>query len=100
MQSAREESGREEEGNSDEGEDDDGNEEDEQEPLSLTWPDSRRKQATYLLLLPVVIPLWLTLPDVRKPVRTTTTDLQPTQSSHTTCKSFRLLRDPLILWSH
>ncbi|XP_075892295.1 sodium/potassium/calcium exchanger 2-like [Nelusetta ayraudi] len=68
VRSAREVSADEEEENSDDGEDDDdGNEEDDKEPLSLTWPESRRKQATYLLLLPVVIPLWLTLPDVRKP---------------------------------
>ncbi|XP_040894158.1 sodium/potassium/calcium exchanger 1-like [Toxotes jaculatrix] len=37
----------------------------ENEPLSLQWPDTRRKQATYLFLLPIVFPLWLTLPDVR-----------------------------------
>ncbi|KAM3876835.1 sodium/potassium/calcium exchanger 1-like [Diretmus argenteus] len=54
--------------------DDDDNEENEEEgeeeekPLSLEWPDTRRKQATYLLLLPIVFPLWLTVPDVRNPV--------------------------------
>ncbi|XP_052438132.1 sodium/potassium/calcium exchanger 1-like isoform X1 [Carassius gibelio] len=37
------------------------------EPLSLEWPDDRRKQATYLFLLPIVFPLWLTVPDVRNP---------------------------------
>ncbi|XP_055078377.1 sodium/potassium/calcium exchanger 1-like isoform X2 [Periophthalmus magnuspinnatus] len=37
----------------------------EEEPLSLEWPDTRRKQATYLFLLPIVLPLWLTVPDVR-----------------------------------
>ena len=41
-----------------------------EEPLSLEWPDNRRKQATYLILLPIVFPLWLTVPDVRNPVRT------------------------------
>lgn len=40
----------------------------EDEPLSLEWPDTRRKQATYLLLLPIVFPLWLTVPDVRNQV--------------------------------
>ncbi|XP_031704062.1 sodium/potassium/calcium exchanger 1-like isoform X2 [Anarrhichthys ocellatus] len=50
------------------GDDDGGNEEeDESEPLSLEWPETRRKQATYLFLLPIVFPLWLTLPDVRRP---------------------------------
>lgn len=44
-------------------------EEEESEPLSLKWPDTRRKQATYLFLLPIVFPLWLTLPDVRNLVR-------------------------------
>ncbi|XP_072421497.1 sodium/potassium/calcium exchanger 1 isoform X2 [Chiloscyllium punctatum] len=36
-----------------------------EEPLSLEWPDTRRKQVTYLCLLPIVFPLWLTVPDVR-----------------------------------
>ncbi|XP_040890705.1 sodium/potassium/calcium exchanger 1-like [Toxotes jaculatrix] len=60
----------------DDDDDDDGNEgeeekeeaeeeEEENEPLSLEWPETRRKQATYLFLLPIVLPLWLTLPDVR-----------------------------------
>ncbi|KAM3625779.1 uncharacterized protein V6R79_017521 [Siganus canaliculatus] len=60
---------------SDEDDDDkdkeDGDEEEEEsEPLSLEWPETRRKQATYLLLLPIVFPLWLTLPDVRNPAST------------------------------
>uniref|UniRef100_A0A3B5B6J9 Sodium/potassium/calcium exchanger 1 n=1 Tax=Stegastes partitus TaxID=144197 RepID=A0A3B5B6J9_9TELE len=69
-------SGGEESGESSESEDDeedDGDEdgdkeedkEEENEPLSLEWPETRRKQATYLFLLPIVFPLWLTLPDVR-----------------------------------
>uniref|UniRef100_UPI00398E5F44 sodium/potassium/calcium exchanger 1 n=1 Tax=Pristiophorus japonicus TaxID=55135 RepID=UPI00398E5F44 len=59
-------------GDSDEDSDDDeiNEEEDEEEvnediPLSLEWPDTRRKQVTYLCLLPIVFPLWLTVPDVR-----------------------------------
>ncbi|XP_068170266.1 sodium/potassium/calcium exchanger 1-like isoform X2 [Antennarius striatus] len=53
-------------------EDDDDDEEEEEEeeiedePLSLEWPDTQRKQATYLFLLPIIFPLWLTVPDVRK----------------------------------
>ncbi|KAJ3593208.1 hypothetical protein NHX12_005544 [Muraenolepis orangiensis] len=31
------------------------------------WPDTRRKQATYVILLPIIFPLWLTVPDVRNP---------------------------------
>uniref|UniRef100_A0A3Q2FIY6 Sodium/potassium/calcium exchanger 1 n=1 Tax=Cyprinodon variegatus TaxID=28743 RepID=A0A3Q2FIY6_CYPVA len=42
-------------------------EEEESEPLTLEWPTTPRKQATYLFLLPIVFPLWLTLPDVRNP---------------------------------
>ncbi|XP_063053910.1 sodium/potassium/calcium exchanger 2 [Engraulis encrasicolus] len=42
-------------------------EEEEEEPLSLAWPETRRKQVTYLLLLPIVFPLWLTVPDIRNP---------------------------------
>ncbi|NWV69019.1 NCKX1 protein, partial [Malurus elegans] len=37
------------------------------EPLSLEWPESRKKQAIYLFLFPIVFPLWSTLPDVRNP---------------------------------
>lgn len=47
----------------------DGDEEKEDEPLSLDWPDTPRKQATYLLLLPIIFPLWLTIPDVRNQVK-------------------------------
>ncbi|XP_061536394.1 sodium/potassium/calcium exchanger 2-like isoform X1 [Phycodurus eques] len=41
-------------------------EEDEDQPLSLAWPDTTRKRLTYLVILPIVFPLWLTLPDVRR----------------------------------
>ncbi|KAM8972756.1 sodium/potassium/calcium exchanger 1 isoform 2-T2 [Pelodytes ibericus] len=46
---------------------DDDDEEEMDEPLSLGWPDTKRKRITYLLLLPIVLPLWLTVPDVRRP---------------------------------
>ncbi|KAJ4949352.1 hypothetical protein JOQ06_020867 [Pogonophryne albipinna] len=42
-------------------------EEEDDQPLSLSWPDSCHKRITYLLIMPIVLPLWLTLPDVRKP---------------------------------
>lgn len=69
-ESSSEDDGAEEQSSSDtEEEDEDGKEEEgENEPLSLEWPETRRKQATYLLLLPIVFPLWLTLPDVRNTV--------------------------------
>ena len=44
-----------------------GDEEDPIEPLSMAWPDTWRKRITYLMVLPLVLPLWLTLPDTRKP---------------------------------
>ncbi|NXN06883.1 NCKX1 protein, partial [Indicator maculatus] len=37
------------------------------EPLSLEWPETRKKQAIYLFLFPIVFPLWSTLPDIRNP---------------------------------
>ncbi|XP_067409246.1 sodium/potassium/calcium exchanger 2 [Emydura macquarii macquarii] len=40
---------------------------DEEQPLSLAWPDTLRKRLTYLAVFPIVFPLWITLPDVRKP---------------------------------
>ncbi|MGH0144421.1 UNVERIFIED_CONTAM: hypothetical protein FKN15_062036 [Acipenser sinensis] len=40
---------------------------DDDQPLSLAWPDTNRKRFTYFIILPIIFPLWLTLPDVRKP---------------------------------
>ncbi|XP_065268333.1 sodium/potassium/calcium exchanger 1 [Emys orbicularis] len=57
----------EEEEDCDEESEDEDEEEENDEPLSLEWPETRRKQALYLFLLPVVFPLWLTVPDVRNP---------------------------------
>lgn len=42
--------------------DDDGN-----EPLDMSWPDTGRKRLTYMLVAPILVPLWLTLPDTRTP---------------------------------
>ncbi|XP_037909411.1 sodium/potassium/calcium exchanger Nckx30C isoform X5 [Hermetia illucens] len=45
-----------------------GNElEDEPEALSMSWPATGRKRLTYLLVAPILFPLWLTLPDTRTP---------------------------------
>ncbi|NWT00504.1 NCKX1 protein, partial [Mionectes macconnelli] len=53
---------------SEEDSDEDSTDEDENdEPLSLEWPETRKKQAIYLFLFPIVFPLWSTLPDVRNP---------------------------------
>jgi len=43
-----------------------GEEEEENQPLDLSWPDTCRERITYLAFLPIIIPLWLTLPDTRK----------------------------------
>ncbi|NXU32086.1 NCKX1 protein, partial [Thalassarche chlororhynchos] len=53
---------------SEEDSDDDSTDDDENdEPLSLEWPETRKKQAIYLFLFPIVFPLWSTIPDVRNP---------------------------------
>ncbi|OPJ70340.1 sodium/potassium/calcium exchanger 1 [Patagioenas fasciata monilis] len=54
-----------EEDSDDDSADDDDDEND--EPLSLAWPETRKKQAIYLFLFPIVFPLWSTMPDVRNP---------------------------------
>ena len=37
------------------------------EPLDMSFPAGGvRKQCTYLLLFPIIFPLWLTLPDTRR----------------------------------
>ncbi|GFN90999.1 sodium/potassium/calcium exchanger 2 [Plakobranchus ocellatus] len=43
--------------------------EEEEEPLDMSWPDGWRKRITYVFLAPIVFPLYLTLPDVRRPDR-------------------------------
>ncbi|XP_076350296.1 sodium/potassium/calcium exchanger Nckx30C-like isoform X2 [Tachypleus tridentatus] len=35
-------------------------------PIDMSWPDTWQKRLNYVLLAPIIIPLWLTLPDVRK----------------------------------
>lgn len=56
---------------------DEDEEDQEDEPLSLEWPDTRSKQATFLLLLPIILPLWLTVPDVRNQVDNQETEICP-----------------------
>ncbi|KFO97828.1 Sodium/potassium/calcium exchanger 1 [Calypte anna] len=61
-------SGTSEDSSSEEDSDDDSTDDDENdEPLSLEWPETRKKQAIYLFLFPIVFPLWSTIPDVRNP---------------------------------
>jgi len=37
------------------------------EPLDMNFPSGLQKQVTYILLFPIIFPLWLTLPDTRNP---------------------------------
>lgn len=41
-------------------------EETEEKPLDMSWPDIWHKQLIYLSLAPILFPLWVTIPDVRK----------------------------------
>ena len=41
-------------------------EEPEAAPLDMSWPGTWRERATYVLVLPIILPLWMTLPDTRK----------------------------------
>lgn len=41
-------------------------EDEEEKPLDMTWPENWHKQIVYLFLSPILFPLWVTLPDVRK----------------------------------
>lgn len=40
-------------------------EEEEEKPLDMSWPQKWHKKFIYLLLAPILFPLWVTLPDVR-----------------------------------
>lgn len=39
-----------------------------EEPLDISWPRTWNKRITYMLLFPITIVLFLTLPDVRRQV--------------------------------
>lgn len=40
--------------------------EEEEEPLDLSWPSGWRSRISYIILAPLVFPMWITLPDVRR----------------------------------
>nr|XP_042898503.1 sodium/potassium/calcium exchanger Nckx30C-like isoform X2 [Parasteatoda tepidariorum] len=42
-------------------------EEDGEKPMDLSWPDTWQKRLNYVLIAPIVFPLYLTLPDTRRP---------------------------------
>ncbi|XP_033214359.1 sodium/potassium/calcium exchanger Nckx30C isoform X2 [Belonocnema kinseyi] len=44
-----------------------GEEDEPPEALDMGWPRSNKKRLTYVLVAPILIPLWLTLPDTRTP---------------------------------
>lgn len=33
----------------------------------MAWPKTHRKRLSYILVAPILVPLWLTLPDTRTP---------------------------------
>ncbi|XP_050401178.2 sodium/potassium/calcium exchanger 2 [Patella vulgata] len=39
-----------------------------EEPMDLSWPETCRERFVYVLVAPIVFLLWITLPDVRRPV--------------------------------
>lgn len=43
-------------------------------PLQLSWPPTARKRFTYIALMPIILPLWLTLPDTRRQVSSRVAD--------------------------
>ncbi|XP_047484253.1 sodium/potassium/calcium exchanger Nckx30C-like isoform X5 [Penaeus chinensis] len=45
----------------------DTDDEEETKPIDLSWPSGFRKRVTYIIVAPLIIPLWLTLPDTRSP---------------------------------
>ncbi|XP_064111022.1 sodium/potassium/calcium exchanger Nckx30C-like isoform X6 [Macrobrachium nipponense] len=45
----------------------DGDDDDDNKPIDLSWPDTCRKRITYIIVAPLIFPLWLTLPDTRTP---------------------------------
>ncbi|XP_076668646.1 solute carrier family 24 member Nckx30C isoform X5 [Andrena cerasifolii] len=46
---------------------DSGEEDEPPEALDMAWPSSPKKRLTYILVAPILFPLWLTLPDTRTP---------------------------------
>ncbi|XP_045471305.1 sodium/potassium/calcium exchanger Nckx30C isoform X3 [Harmonia axyridis] len=42
-------------------------EEEPPEAMDMGWPSSAKKRISYVILAPIVFPLWLTLPDTRSP---------------------------------
>ncbi|XP_076221260.1 solute carrier family 24 member Nckx30C [Nomia melanderi] len=44
-----------------------GEEDEPPEALDMGWPSSPKKRLTYILVAPILFPLWLTLPDTRTP---------------------------------
>ncbi|XP_045112186.1 sodium/potassium/calcium exchanger Nckx30C-like isoform X9 [Portunus trituberculatus] len=45
----------------------DPDEEEDSKPIDLSWPSTWRKRITYIVVAPLIIPLWITLPDTRTP---------------------------------
>ncbi|CAL4075520.1 unnamed protein product, partial [Meganyctiphanes norvegica] len=41
--------------------------EDEVKPIDLSWPDTWKKRINYIIVFPLIMPMWLTMPDTRTP---------------------------------
>ena len=64
--------------------------------FSLAWPETWRERITYLIILPIIIPLWLTLPDTRKPSGAALLLLNPALSLMPTHSTAPAASDPSI----
>ena len=73
--------------------------EEENEPLDVRWPVGWRKRITYILLAPLIFPLWITIPDVRRPVSTPDSYFffQNLWSCWESCRSMQEWRNPCWL---
>ena len=67
-------------------------EDDDNQPLDLSWPDTCRERVTYILFLPIIIPLWVTLPDPRKASGTFQDPALGSVENHQHLKSEKLRR--------
>ena len=57
--------------------------------LDVSWPSTRREQITYVLLAPITLPLWFTLPDVRRPVSGSVIHVHHAGLTQTFCPTHR-----------
>jgi len=44
---------------------DEDDDDDENKPIDLSWPDTWKKRINYIIVFPLIMPMWITMPDVR-----------------------------------